>query len=211
MSNSRTVTLYDVRFSYLFVLEPKGYTSIVKGQETTTEKYSTSILIPNSNTEAIEKAKKGIEAALEMGYEKGKFSKKRIKFLHIPLRNGTEEFDAEQKGKEYDDHLFFNASNKNKPGVINEFGKPLTSLTEVYSGCWGNVCVTFYPFKVSQKSGIGVALEHVMITKDGDRLDGQISLDAAFGNVIRKNEENAETEETGLDSEVLDADDDMPF
>ena len=53
----------------------------------------------------------------------------------------------------------------------------ITDQNEVYSGSWGNVAVSSYPYEFTGKYGIGVGLNGVQKTRDDERLDGGTSID----------------------------------
>ena len=53
----------------------------------------------------------------------------------------------------------------------------ITDKEEMYSGCYGNVAVSLYPYEFTGKYGVGVGLNAIQKTKDGERLDGGTSLD----------------------------------
>ena len=91
-----------------------------------------------------------------------------------------------------DDHLFlflqlFSGKNRVKDNVVNQLnGAPLiingakqyiTDKEEMYSGCYGNVAVSLYPYEFTGKYGVGVGLNAIQKTKDGERLDGGASID----------------------------------
>ena len=53
----------------------------------------------------------------------------------------------------------------------------ITDKNEVYSGCYGNVAVSFYAYEFTGKYGVGVGLNGIQKTADGERLDGGTSVD----------------------------------
>ena len=64
-------------------------------------------------------------------------------------------FGAECKG-----HWVFTASAKADypPEVVDRMGNPIINQSEVYSGMYGRVNVTFYPYMFGGKKGIGCGL-----------------------------------------------------
>ena len=138
--------------------------------------YSLCILIPKDSPEV-----PAIKAAIAAEYEnlKVKFPKlagKNPKTWNNPLRDGDEERD----GEEYQGHYFINAKRKEKQGapVVIDGNKPYsTERNDLYSGCYGNVAVSFYPYEFAGKYGIGVGLNGVQKVRDGERLDGGTSVD----------------------------------
>ena len=160
----------NARLSYVRVFEA----SQVNGQGDAT--YSVCLLI-DKNSPEVPKIKAAIEAERETLKTKyPKLAGKDPKTWNNPLRDGDEEKD----GAEYQGMYFINAKRKEKQGapiVIDGKKQYITDPNEVYSGSWGNVAVSFYPYEFTGKYGIGVGLNGVQKTKDGERLDGGTSVD----------------------------------
>ena len=51
---------------------------------------------------------------------------------------------------------------------------------EVYSGCYCNVAVNFYPFDAGVNRGVAAGLGNVQFVRDGERLSGKASADEDF-------------------------------
>ena len=162
--------LKNVRLSYVRVFEP----SQINGQGDST--YSVCLLIPKDSPEV-----PAIKAAIAEEYRsiKAKYPKlagKDPKTWNNPLRDGDEEKD----GEEYKGCYFLNAKRKESQGapiVIDGKKQYITDKNEVYSGCYGNVAVSFYAYEFTGKYGVGVGLNGIQKTADGERLDGGTSLD----------------------------------
>lgn len=64
-------------------------------------------------------------------------------------------------------------------------GKPVElDPNDVHSGDYGFVCITPYVYEYQKSYGIKFFLESVLKTEDGDRLDGTVTAEAAFGDVL---------------------------
>ena len=50
----------------------------------------------------------------------------------------------------------------------------------VYSGCYGKVTLNLYPYSKAGNTGIGVGLNNVLKTRDGDNLGGRVSGEVDF-------------------------------
>ena len=88
-------------------------------------------------------------------------------------------FGAECKG-----HWVFTASAKAEypPEVVDKMGNPIINQSEVYSGMYGRVNVTFFPYMFGGKKGIGCGLGPVQKLRDGEALGGSMpSAAQAFG------------------------------
>lgn len=115
-----------VRFSYVHVFEPTSM------EESTDKKYSVSIIISKKNKTLIEKIKKAVAAAAELGKTK-KFGGKipTVNFKN-PLRDG--DIDRSEDTA-FEDSYFITASSKTKPGLVDKDLNPVMDQGEIYSGC----------------------------------------------------------------------------
>lgn len=168
-----TITIGPVRFSYLACWEPKAI------NEGDTPKYSVSAIIPKSDTKTI----KAIEAAIEVAKQSGKDTKFAGKIpanLKLPLRDGDLERDEDDA---YKDSMFVNCHATNKPGIVDVNRNPVMDKDEVYSGAYGYLNVTFYPYNSGGSKGVAAGFNHLMKTKDGTPLSGRVSVDAAFADL----------------------------
>ena len=65
---------------------------------------------------------------------------------------------------------------------VDRMGNPIINQSEVYSGMYGRVNVTFYPYMFGGKKGIGCGLGPVQKLRDGEALGGSSMTAAqAFG------------------------------
>lgn len=166
------IVVQGVRFSYVHVFEP---TSV---GEDGPEKYNVSIIIPKSNTKALEKIRKAIETTFNDSI--GFFGGKLPKIWKNPLRDG----DTEKEDEAYDGSMFISANSKFRPGVVDKDLQPIIDPEEFYSGCWGNVSINFYPFSVNGNKGIACGLCNIQKTKDDERLGGTgASAEADFAGI----------------------------
>jgi hypothetical protein len=177
----------EVRFSYLNAFEPK---------ETPSKdlKYSASILIPKENEKGIAEIKAAINKAVQVGIDNNKFSKAQVNSLRLPLRDGDEEFDNGSRGAEYKGHFFVNASSKNKPGVVGPDAKPMFDAEEFFSGCYGRADINFFPYNQAGNRGIGCGLNNLMMTRQGERLDGRQKAEDAFAAFAESDETSGDLE-----------------
>ena len=54
---------------------------------------------------------------------------------------------------------------------------------ELYSGCYGAVTVNLFPYSSNGNVGVGVGLNNIIKTEDGEKLSGGRSADADFGDM----------------------------
>lgn len=171
-----------VRFSYLNVFEPKAQ-KLADGSEGEL-KYSVCCLIPKTDTKSIGIIQAEVERAIKKGLAAKKFNEaqtKSTKFKKL-LRDGDEYYAENPKpeNEAFEGHMFFNAANKQKPGIVDEHAQPLLDKDKLYSGAWGRVDCGLYAFNFSGNIGIGAGLNNIMFVKDDERLDGRVSAESAF-------------------------------
>ena len=172
MNNPTKVVTGEVRFSYAHVWEPD---SIDGGDP----KYSVSVLIPKSDIATLQKVQAAVQAAIEAGKTKlaGKNGQVNTATLKLPLRDG----DVERADDDaYAGMYFFNASSKNRPGIVDAAVNPIMNQSEFYSGCYGRASVNFYAFSANGNKGIAAGLNNVQKLRDGEPLAGGSSPEEDF-------------------------------
>lgn len=165
MSNTVNATkvIVPCRFSYLHCWEPDS----VNGGD---PKYSVSAIIPKSDTKTIAAIKAAIEQAKKDSVSKwgGKIPAN----LKLPLRDG----DADRPDDEaYANSYFFNANSRQAPQVVDARVQPILDQSEVYSGCYGKISVTFYGYNSNGNRGIAAGLGNIQKLRDGESLGGRSS------------------------------------
>lgn len=169
---STRVILKDVRFAYSHVFE----------KDDLNQKYTCRILLAK-NSPQVKDLRSAWDAAVKAGAAKlaGKLPPRFEDCIH--------DGDIEGKTEDYKGVFYLNAKSKDKPGVVKinttGIGGKTTNITdpdEFYSGCYGMASISFYAYYNSGKSGIGVALNNVCKTSDGDYLGGgRTSAEDDFG------------------------------
>jgi len=177
MDNLTNVTTGEVRFSYVHLFKPYAFQ---QGQE---EKYSCTVLVPKTDTDTMARVNAAIEAAKQRGISD--------KWGGIPVvptpvydGDGVRPSDGMEFGTECKGHWVFTASAKADypPEVVDRQGNPVINQSEIYSGMYGRVNVTFYPYAFGGKKGIGCGLGPVQKLRDGEVLGGGAPTAAqAFG------------------------------
>ena len=143
-------------------------------------KYSASVLIPKSDTKTVAKVKAAIQAAYEEGEGKLKGNGKTapsLSSLKTPLRDGdTERPDDEA----YAGHWFINANSNTAPGVVDANREPIYDTSEIYSGVYARVSLSFYAFNSNGNRGIACALQNIQKVRDGEALGGKSKAEDDF-------------------------------
>lgn len=166
-----------VRFSYATVFEPKAI------PPSTDKKYSCCILIPKTEKAIVAKVKAAIEAAAVAGVAKTWKGKRPPLAQHSkmnPLRDG--DIDKPDNA-EYAGHYFLQANSATKPGIVGPSKQPLATEDDFYSGCYGFAALNFFAFDKAGNKGVGVGLNNLMKTKDGERLGGKDTAENDFADI----------------------------
>ena len=163
MSKNMTPTkvIVPCRFSDLHCWEPDS----VNGGD---PKYSVSAIIPKSDTKTINAIKAAVEQAKKDSISKwgGKIPAN----LKLPLRDG----DIDRPDDEADaNSYFFNANSRQAPQVVDSHVQPILDQSEVYSGCYGKISVTFYGYNSNGNRGIAAGLGNIQKLRDGESLGGR--------------------------------------
>ena len=144
--NDKKKVMIPCRFSFLHCWEPDS----VNGSE---PKYSISAIIPKSDTKTINRIKAAIEVAKQESISKwgGKIPPN----LKLPLRDG----DIDRPDDEaYANSYFLNANSRVKPQIVDNDVQFILDPAEVYSGCYGNITVTFFGYNSNGNRGIAAGL-----------------------------------------------------
>lgn len=156
------------RLSYVHVFKPHAS---VPGAE---EKYSTTVLVPKNDVETKQKIDAAIKAATELGVSE-KWNGVKPPTVPNPIWDGDGvKQNGEQFGPECKGHWVFTASAKADypPQVVDRRVQPILDQSEIYSGCYANVAVNFFPYLFAGKKGIGAGLGNIQKIKDGESLAG---------------------------------------
>ena len=169
--SKETKVIVPGRLSYANVWEPQS----INGSE---PKYSVSVIIPKSDKATIQKIQQAVEQAKQEAISK--FGGKIPANLKLPLRDG----DIDRPDDEaYANSYFINCNSKQKPQVVDQQVQTILDQTEVYSGCYGRVSVTFYGFNSNGNRGVAAGLGNIQKLKDGEPLGGRVRPEDEFGTV----------------------------
>ena len=171
MNEVTSVTTGEVRMSYVHLFKPYAYQP---GQE---EKYQVTILVPKTDTDTMGRINAAIEAAKQKGIS-GKWNGVCPPIVPTPVYDGdgVRPSDGMAFGPECKGHWVFTASAKADypPEVVDKAGNPIITQSEVYSGMYGRVNVTFFPYAFGGKKGVGCGLGPVQKLRDGEALGGSM-------------------------------------
>lgn len=182
-ANDTKINIKNVRLSYVHLLSP------FSGDTNAEKKYSVVLIVPKTELEQI----KAIKSTLLKAYENGvanvwKTNPPKIENIKIPLRDGDKDRAEDDAFKGC---YFINANSKTKPGIIDRNREDLTDPlreSEVYSGMYATVSVTFYAYDAKGNRGIACGLNNVLKVKDGPFLGGRSSATDDFAEELEKGE-----------------------
>lgn len=169
-NNSKTkVVTGTVRLSYANVWEPK---SINGGAE----KYSVSLIIPKSDKKTIAAINAAVDAAIDEGLAKFGGKKPNKTAIKLPLRDG----DTERDDEAYADSYFVNANSQTPPQIVDQNVNPIMDRSEIYSGVYARVSISFYAFNSNGNKGVACGLGNIQKVRDGQPLGNRSSAEDDF-------------------------------
>lgn len=182
--NANTITIGEVRLSYCNLFQPKPPYNNPNGDP----KFSTTILLPKTNTAAKAAIDTAVNAAINAGIS-SKWDGKKPPMLAICIHDGDgpRPSDGEQFGPECKGCWVFTASCKPErpPFVVDSNVQPIIRQPEIYSGVYGNANVSFFAYNAGGKKGIGCGLNGFQKIRDGKPLGNSVSAKEAFSAVAQ--------------------------
>lgn len=164
-NNPAHIVLTNVRLSYVHLDQPYS-------QNGGDPKYSAVVLVPKAPADNRAKIDAAIRAATEKAREKYGAAFPVQPKISVHDGDGVRPSDGQPFGPECKGCWVFTASSKQRPGVVDINLQQIMDSTQLYSGMYANVGVTFFGYNAPQNKGIGVGLENVQKIADGDPLGG---------------------------------------
>ena len=158
-----------VRLSYANIWVPKDFGD---GKP----KYTCSLIIRKDDDKTLSAIKNKFKALLrdpKVITKLGGPQQAHSKGLHLPIRDGdTDEKKAGDAA--YENSYFINCSNKEAypPKIFDRHGDEILDKTEVYSGCYARVIISFFPYNHMSNFGISASITAIQKWKDGEALGG---------------------------------------
>lgn len=162
------VVLTNVRLSYVHIMKPYAKDPAME------PKYSTTILLPKTDTAGKAKIDAAITAAKQLGAS-DKWGGVVPPIIPDPIHDGD---GVKQDGTLYGPEckgmwVFTASSGQESPiEVVDRMNNKILDSTQIYSGIIANVFVQFFPYAYQGKKGIGCGLGPVQKVADGERLSG---------------------------------------
>lgn len=167
------ITGKDTRFSYCNLAEPK---SINGG----TPRYGMSLVVSKNDRATVKALQDGQRAAYEKHKDRLKNKNGSIppmESIKLAIRDGDLDRPDDPV---YANCIFVNANSEQKPKLFDANGNEVMDNSEIYSGCYGKVAVTFFVFNTNGNRGIGCHLHAVQKIRDGEPLGGTVVTIADF-------------------------------
>jgi len=96
--------------------------------------------------------------------------------LKLPLRDG----DTERDDDAYAGCYFVNANSKTAPQIVDKYVRPILDRSEVYSGVYAHVSLSFYAFNTNGNKGVACGLGNIQKVRDGEPLGGRTNASSEF-------------------------------
>lgn len=175
-NNPAHIVLRNVRLSYTHLDKPYAQQP---GQD---PKYSCTVLVPKNPATNRQMIDAAIAAAAQRAIEKYGKTFPAAPKVSVHDGDGVRPSDGQPFGDECKGCWVFTASNKSPVTVVDLNLQPILDATQIYSGMYANVGVTFFGYNAPQNKGIGVALDNVQKIADGEPLGGsRASAEDDFG------------------------------
>jgi len=173
------ITIENVRLSYCNLFQPKPPFNNPQGDP----KFSVTVLVPKANTQTKALIDQAVNQAIDLGVS-SKWGGVRPPQPAVCVHDGdgVRPSDGAEFGPECKGCWVFTASCKadRPPFVVDSQVQRIMDPTQVYSGMWGNVSVTFFPYNAAGKKGIGCGLNGVQKVRDGEPLGSTVTAEEAF-------------------------------
>lgn len=187
---STKVKTGEVRFSYCHLFEPHAF------DETQEAKYSVMLIIDKKDTATVGAINQAYKNAKQNGINKfgQKFGTLANDLLCKPgdksglVRDGDTDPRYKDDPETYAGNYVLNCKCSTAPNVLaRERGTQNLTIDDqeiVYSGCYGKVTFNMYPYSKAGNTGIGVGLNNVFKTRDGENLGGRVSGEVDFADEL---------------------------
>lgn len=204
-----SVILPEAEASYVFLTKPR------KNKRNPDQEASFSVMLCFDKTDVDENGtlKELKRAILALAREKaGDNAKKLLERGRIanPIRDGAEITDKDgNEVAEFADKYVLTARRRadlGPPGLVDAQVRPITDPTEIYSGMKCICSVNPFFYEVEGKRGIGIGLNNVQKTADGERKGGKPDPKSEF-TALKK----AKGTKKRKEDDDEDEDDDIPF
>ncbi len=140
------------------------------------EAFQLSIMYPHDDEDKLDDLKEAIEKVAVAKWGKKAAAKLKSGQLRSPIRDGDEADQDYLEG-----HYYIKAKSDDRPEVVDEDLDDIINTKEFYGGCECRMDVWVYAYEKSGNKGVGLILNNVQKTGEGERKGGGRSAASAFG------------------------------
>jgi hypothetical protein len=98
---------------------------------------------------------------------------KNVKGWQSPFKDGNDKYeDDPEKYAVYEDKYVFTAKSQYEPGIVDAKRQPILDEEQFYAGCKARLSVNLYAWEYMKKKGVGLGLQFVQKTAEGEKLGG---------------------------------------
>ena len=177
MAESENIMTPEFRVSFAHVFRPQKNPANPAAEA----KYSLACLFPHPSkmTPAYKKDYEAFVIKVKKAIEKAiadKWGTKRPTNLRLPFRDqGEKTFDGYEAGA-----VWFAASSKQKPGLVDGRNNDIIDEAEFYSGCYARCTIRVYAYSQAGNNGVGLGLQNIQKLRDGEPLSGRLKAQDEF-------------------------------
>lgn len=188
MAESKNIMTPEFRVSFAHVFRPQANPQNPAAEK----KFSLACLFPHPSkmTPSYKKEYEAFVAKIKAEINQAiaeKWGAKKPANLRMPFRDqGEKTFDGYEAGA-----VWFNASSKQKPGLVDANNNDIIDETAFYSGCYARATLRVYAYDASGNRGVGIGLQNVQKLRDGEPLSGRLKAQDEFEPVAGAEEETA--------------------
>lgn len=196
MAESENIMTPEFRVSFAHVFRPQANPANPNAEA----KYSLACLFPHPSkmTPAYKKEYEAFTTKIKAAINKAiadKWGAKKPVNLRMPFRDqGEKTFDGYEAGA-----VWFNASSKQKPGLVDGKNTDIIDESEFYSGVYARATLRVYAYDAAGNRGVGIGLQNVQKLRDGEPLSGRLKAQDEFEPVA-----GAVTEQAAGDGGAMD-------
>ena len=139
------------------------------------QNYSLVALISKEDEQTVSLIRSTIESVRQQSVSK--YGNAILSSSRTPLHDGDIE---KPENPIFKNCYYLNAKCKEAPQIVDQNVQPITDPNLVYSGCFANISLIFYPFNYGVNKGIGVWLGNIQLVKSGGRIVSRITAQEDF-------------------------------
>jgi hypothetical protein len=159
------------------------------------ERYGAKLLLPKSDLFTIQTVNRALAEAAIKGFQE-KWYGLPMDNMRLPINDAdTMIAKGEDIPKECANCFMLEARNKYKPPVVDLRLRPIDGEHAIHDGVFCCVSLSFYPYVLNERIGIGCYLGPILKVADGERIWSRSPAEIAFGSLLSAGFWNTEIRE----------------